>query len=38
MMEAQKPSSTRKKKDQADNFFDDMEAENDDFFNDMEEE
>jgi Cu(I)/Ag(I) efflux system membrane fusion protein/cobalt-zinc-cadmium efflux system membrane fusion protein len=36
MMEAQKPSSTKKKEDQEDNFFDDMEAENDDFFNDME--
>ena len=33
MMEAQMHSPTKKKEDQEDNFFDDMEAEQDDFFN-----
>ncbi len=36
MMEAQNPPSANKKEDQADEFFDDMDADNDEFFKDME--
>jgi Cu(I)/Ag(I) efflux system membrane fusion protein/cobalt-zinc-cadmium efflux system membrane fusion protein len=36
MMEAQNPPSAIKKEDQADEFFNDMDADNDEFFKDME--